>query len=69
MPIIEAQNLNDLSFACGFLCHKFNRAVRSLVKPSYDDGIKAWLDGEYINFSFLDENIKKIYKKSFILAL
>ncbi|MDY0131534.1 MAG: penicillin acylase family protein [Desulforegulaceae bacterium] len=34
----------------------------------YDDGIKAWLKGEYMNFPFKEENIDKIYKKAYILT-
>jgi acyl-homoserine-lactone acylase len=36
--------------------------------PHYDDGIKAWLNGRYLNFPFKEENIEKAYKKAYILA-
>jgi acyl-homoserine-lactone acylase len=36
--------------------------------PHYDDGIKAWLNGRYLNFPFKEVNIEKAYKKAYILA-
>ncbi|MCB9493865.1 MAG: penicillin acylase family protein [Desulfobacteraceae bacterium] len=36
--------------------------------PNYDDGIKAWLNGEYLSFPFKEENMEKVYKKAYVLT-
>lgn len=35
--------------------------------PHYDDGIRAWLNGDYQPFPFREENIKKQYTKTLVL--